>query len=85
MNKLTTTWLAASALSSSALAQFPSYLTSYSQVENTTPGSGGTVLGTLRPNEVAHVDSSVPCTSLSAEKWTPRTGCRRFNVLSGPP
>ncbi|MFT4513913.1 MAG: hypothetical protein ACI89X_002588 [Planctomycetota bacterium] len=73
MNKLTTTLLAAAALSSSAFAHFPSYLTTYSQVENTAPGSGGTVLGTLRPNEVAHVDFSVPCALMSAEKWTPRT------------
>lgn len=54
-----------------AAAQMP-FLFTTSQTEQTLSGSGGTVLKTLRPNEVAMVEFW-SCTGLSAEKWAPRT------------
>lgn len=54
-----------------AAAQMP-FLFTTSQTEQTLSGSGGTVLKTLRPNEVAMVEFW-SCTGLSAEKWSPRT------------
>ena len=43
--------------------------------------SGGTVLQTLRPNEICHLEwSAGPCTAASAEKFAPRT-C--FHVMAG--
>lgn len=54
-----------------AAAQMP-FLFTTSQTEQTLSGSGGTVLKTLQPNEVAMVEFW-SCTGLSAEKWAPRT------------
>jgi hypothetical protein len=69
------------ALASSAVAQGPDFLLTYSQPETTLSGSAGTVLQFLRPNEIAHLEwSNGPCSSLSAEKWAPRT-C--FHTMAG--
>ncbi len=59
-------------LAFSAAAQGPALLFTTSQVEQTLSGSAGTVLGTLRPNEVAIAEFN-PCPLVSAEKWAPRT------------
>ncbi|MEZ6037880.1 MAG: hypothetical protein R3F29_10395 [Planctomycetota bacterium] len=65
---------AAAALTAGLSAQASNYFVSFSQVERTLSGSGGTVLGKLFPNEISYVDFlSVPCTTASAEKWLPRT------------
>lgn len=61
-----------------AVAQMP-FLFTTSQTEQTLSGSAGTVLKTLRPNEVAMVEFW-SCTGLSAEKWSPRT-C--YNTMAG--
>jgi hypothetical protein len=62
------------ALCAVATAQGPDFLLTYSQPEITLSNSAGTVLRFLYPNEVAHLEwSAGPCTSLSAEKWAPRT------------
>ncbi|MBK8095945.1 MAG: hypothetical protein IPK26_02500 [Planctomycetes bacterium] len=53
-------------------AQGLPFLFTTSQTEQTMSGSGGTVLQTLRPNEVARVEFT-PCPVVSAEKWGPRT------------
>jgi hypothetical protein len=66
-------------LCSAAAAQNFGYVFSTSQTETTLSGSGGTVLATLRPNEVAAVEFS-PCPVVSAEKWAPRT-C--YNTMAG--
>ena len=50
----------------------PSMLYTTSATEQTLSGSGGTVLQTLRPNEVIQYDV-FPCPLFSAEKWGPRT------------
>ena len=64
-----------------ATAQSPEYLLTYSQTEATVSGSGGTVLASLRPNEICQLrPSSVTCPSLSAEKWMPRAAT---NVMAG--
>ena len=64
-----------------ATAQSPEYLLTYSQAEATISGSGGTVLASLRPNEICQLrPSSVTCPSLSAEKWMPRAAT---NVMAG--
>ncbi|HEX5052906.1 MAG TPA: hypothetical protein VFZ65_14110 [Planctomycetota bacterium] len=64
----------AAALCTAAVAQGPDFLLTYSQPETTLSGSGGTVLRLLQPNEVHHLEySNGPCSSLSAEKWAPRT------------
>ena len=69
------------ALCATAIAQGPDFLVTYSQPETTLSGSGGTVLRLLKPNEIAHLDwSTGPCSSLSAEKWSPRT-C--FHTMAG--
>ena len=69
------------ALCAAAAAQGPDLLLTYSQPETTLSGSGGTVLRFLQPNEIAHIDwSTGPCSSLSAEKWSPRT-C--FQTMAG--
>ncbi|MFT4843417.1 MAG: hypothetical protein ACI8UD_001656 [Planctomycetota bacterium] len=72
MTKLTITLLSTVALSTSAFAQLPSYMQTYSQPENNTSGSGGTVLGNLLPNEITMLEFNSIC-SISAEKWMPRT------------
>jgi hypothetical protein len=72
MNKLTTSLLSAAVLSSAAMAQLPGYLTTYSQIEDSMSGSGGTALGTLFPNEINVVEFNSVCAA-SAEKWMPRT------------
>ncbi|MBX3462147.1 MAG: hypothetical protein KF830_03175 [Planctomycetes bacterium] len=59
----------------------PDFLLTYSQPEITLSGSAGTVLRFLHPNEIAHLERSAgPCSSLSAEKWAPRT-C--FHTMAG--
>jgi len=68
-------------LLATATAQGPDLLVTYSQPETTLSGSGGTVLRWLWPNEIAHLEwSNGPCSSLSAEKWSPRT-C--FHTMAG--
>lgn len=66
-------------LCAAAVAQNTGYVFSTSQTETTASGSGGTVLQTLRPNEVAAVEF-FPCPVISAEKWSPRT-C--YNTMAG--
>jgi hypothetical protein len=75
------TLFASALLAPFAMAQGGDFLFTTSQSENTLSGSGGTVLRNLKPNEI-HVTSftSMPCTSLSAEKWSPRT-C--FGTMAG--
>lgn len=74
MNKQTLLTLSASiALAASATAQGNNLLLTYSQPERTVSGSGGTVLQNLRPNEMHYLAFSTACSSLSAEKWLPRT------------
>jgi hypothetical protein len=82
MNHLTLSRLFVPAtLAAAALAQGPDLLVTYSQPEVTTSGSGGTNLRFLAPNEIAHLEwSAGPCSSLSAEKWAPRT-C--FHTMAG--
>ncbi|MBK8097476.1 MAG: hypothetical protein IPK26_10230 [Planctomycetes bacterium] len=63
---------AAATLLDAASAQGLPFLFTTSQTEQTMSGSGGTVLATLRPNEVARVEFS-PCPVVSAEKWGPGT------------
>lgn len=73
MNAIPTKSVAALLVLASPLAaQVPSILLSTSQTENTLSGSAGTVLQTLRPNEVATF-GLLPCPSISAEKWAPRS------------
>jgi hypothetical protein len=60
-------------------AQGPDLLLTFSQPERTLSNSGGTSLRWLHPNEIVHLDSSLPC-PISAEKWAPRT-C--FHVQAG--
>lgn len=72
MNKLTLTLLSTAALSTTAFAQIPGYMTTFSQPENSTSGSGGTVLRNLLPNEITVVEFNSACMA-SAEKWLPRT------------
>jgi hypothetical protein len=60
-------------------AQNPGYLFTTSQTETTLSGSGGTVLQTLRRNEVSEVEF-IPCPVISAEKWAP-LGC--FQTMAG--
>ncbi|GAB4140860.1 MAG: hypothetical protein Fur0037_07500 [Planctomycetota bacterium] len=56
-----------------ALAQGPHFLFTTTQPETTLSGSAGTVLASLFPNEIASIEfGTVPCSSLSAEKWAPR-------------
>ncbi|HEB53353.1 MAG TPA: hypothetical protein ENI87_08880 [bacterium] len=73
MNHSTLSLLSAVAIGGALFAQNPSFVLTFSQPENTLSGSGGTVLGTLRPNEIDTVSFFGPCTTLSAEKWMPRT------------
>jgi len=75
MNKLSLTLLSTVALAASATAQFsPNFLLTYSQPENNTSGSGGTVLRHLFPNEISYLDFfTANCVTASAEKWLPRT------------
>ena len=82
MNHLTLSRLFVPAtLAAAALAQGPDFLVTYSQPEVTLSGSGGTNLRFLAPNEIAHLEwSAGPCSSLSAEKWAPRT-C--FHTMAG--
>ncbi|MFT4513911.1 MAG: hypothetical protein ACI89X_002586 [Planctomycetota bacterium] len=78
---LTLTALAALTTGVTATAQLPEYLLTYSQTEGTVSGSGGTVLGMLRPNEICQLRANtVTCPTLSAEKWLPRTAA---NVMAG--
>jgi hypothetical protein len=56
-------------------------LVTYSNVEQTLSGSGGTVLQTLRPNEVCHLEwTNGPCATPSAEKYAPR---ETYHVMAG--
>ena len=69
------------ALGSAATAQNSGQLLTFSQTEESLSGSGGTVLRRLYPNEVSYYEqTSVTCTSASAEKWLPRTAS---NVMAG--
>ena len=72
MNTLRITALASLTLAGSAVAQSPNFLLSFSEIERTASGSGGTILNTLHRNEMAFVNFGT-CTTLSAEKWLPRT------------
>ena len=66
--------LAPLALCAAVAAQFQEGLITFSANEQTMSGSGGTVLRNLRPNETSVIEwGFAPCTSLSAEKWAPRT------------
>ena len=81
MNTHTTMLLAVAAFAATAIAQGPDMLVTFSQTEQTLSGSGSTVLATIHPNEIAHLEwSNGPCLSPSAEKWAPRTA---FHVLAG--
>ncbi len=71
--------LATLSATGSAAAQGLPFLFSTKSTETTLSGSGGTVLQTLRPNEIAMVEFS-PCPVISAEKWSPRT-C--FHTMAG--
>ncbi|MCK5944530.1 MAG: hypothetical protein KAI24_21255, partial [Planctomycetes bacterium] len=73
MNQLSLSIFAAATLAAVGTAQAPTFLLTYSQPEFNNSGSGGTVLGQLRPNEISYLDFTVPCTTVSAEKWMPRT------------
>jgi len=69
------------ATGAAATAQMPGYLLTYSQPETTFSGSGGTVLATLRPNEISYfAPTSTTCATASAEKWLPHSAS---NVLAG--
>ncbi len=73
--------LAPVVLCAASLAQGPDFLVTYSQPEQTLSGSLGTTLRFLNPNEISHLEwSNGPCSSLSAEKWAPRT-C--FHAMAG--
>ena len=72
MNKLSLTLLSTAALSTTAFAQLPAYMTTFSQAENSASGSGGTVLGNLLPNEITVLEFNSACFA-SSEKWLPRT------------
>ncbi len=81
MTRRTLSLLSPLALAAVAAAQGPDFLLTYSQPERTLSGSAGTVLRFLYPNEIAHLEwSTGPCSSLSAEKWAPRT-C--FDTMAG--
>ncbi len=67
-------------LTSLCAAQGPDLLFTTTQPEQTASGSGGTSLAELRPNEIAQLSFPSTCTSLSAEKWAPRT-C--FHTMAG--
>src|SRR5436190_8192 len=64
--------LLAAGLAAGAVAQGPAALFTTNLPEQTLSGSGGTVLQTLWPNEVASIDF-FPCPVISAEKWAPRS------------
>lgn len=72
MNKLTLTLLSSAVLSTTAFAQLPGYMTTFSQPENSASGSGGTVLRKLLPNEITVLEFNAACVA-SSEKWLPRT------------
>ncbi len=66
--------LAPLALCAAVAAQLPQGLITFSANEQTMSGSGGTVLRNLYPNETSLIEwGTTSCTSLSAEKWGPRT------------
>jgi len=74
MTRSTLSLLSPLCLAAAAAAQGPDFLLTYSQPELTLSGSAGTVLRFLYPNEVCNLEwSNGPCSSLSAEKWAPRT------------
>ena len=69
------------AFAAAAAAQGPDMLVTYSTVEQTLSVSGGTVLQTLRPNEVCHLEwTNGPCMAPSAEKFAPRAA---YHVMAG--
>lgn len=69
------------AFAATAMAQGSDLLLSFRFPELTLSGSGGTVLQTLHPNEVALLEwSTAPCPGASAEKFVPRT-C--FQTMAG--
>ncbi len=65
-----------------ALAQIvPQFALTFSQTETTLSGSGGTVLQSLKPNEIVSFDwFAGPCSAVSSEKFVPRT-C--FHTMAG--
>lgn len=73
MTKLAVVLLTTAALTAPAFAQTQSLLMTFSEEEQSLSGSGGTVLSTLRTNEISEVSYIGPCTSVSAEKWMTRT------------
>jgi hypothetical protein len=79
MNRVLTRVLFLSLCAAPLAAQGMPFVFTTSQTEQTMSGSGGTVLNTIRPNEVAMIEF-FPCPVISAEKWTPRT-C--FNTMAG--
>jgi hypothetical protein len=81
MNRIALSLLSPLALAAAVAAQNADFLLTYSQPEMTLSGSAGTVLRFLYPNEIAHLEwTTGPCSSLSAEKWAPRT-C--FHTMAG--
>jgi len=72
MNAHKLTVLATIAVATSCLAQSSNLVLSFSQLEHTLSGSGGTVLRYLYRNEMAYLNFG-SCASLSSEKWLPRT------------
>ena len=74
MTNSTVSLLTATLLTAAATAQGANFLTVFRAMETNTSTSGGTVLGTLLPNELSYLDFlTTPCLSVSAEKWLPRT------------
>ncbi len=81
MTRRTLALLSPLALVAGLSAQNADFLLTYSQPERTLSGSAGTVLRFLYPNEISHLEwTTGPCSSLSAEKWAPRT-C--FDTMAG--
>ncbi|MBL8732501.1 MAG: hypothetical protein JNN13_09050 [Planctomycetes bacterium] len=71
---------AAALCAAPVFAQGQDLLVTFRFPEQTLSGSGGTVLQTLQPNEIVHLDRNQPCPGASAEKFSPRT-C--FHTMAG--
>lgn len=68
-------------LATALAAQGSDLLLTFRYPELTLSGSGGTVLQSLMPNEVAFLEwSTMPCSALSSEKFAPRS-C--FHTMAG--
>jgi len=61
-------------------AQHPGFLLSFSLLERSASGSGGTDLAWLWPNEIHQLEFAPGCVGTSTEKWAPRTA---FHALAG--